>query len=218
MQVLKGKFICIRKFTSVKRLTLSKYLWYLDVSDPVSVPLPSFLLLTSFFVLNSFERMEEHETQPSEKKFKKGSAVKFWHPMFHRDSTQEKLMNITQEKACRPVIDCKELMFQLGSEDVVTSMISRFQDYLPTSMNEVNSAFKKKNSVDLKHCIHSLKGAAGSIRAVKMNDILQQLHVMCRDNSIDWPNNAPELKTMTDLIQQLNECSTAILNYKYQND
>ena len=59
LQVLKGKFICIRKFTSVKRLTLSKYLWYLDVSDPVSVPLPSFLLLTSFFVLGRAGAMVE---------------------------------------------------------------------------------------------------------------------------------------------------------------
>ena len=40
--------------------------------------------------------MGEHETQPSRKRFKKGSAVKYRHPMFHRDSTPETLMKITR--------------------------------------------------------------------------------------------------------------------------
>jgi hypothetical protein len=44
----------------------------------------------------SFERMGEHETQPSRKRFKKGSAVKYRHPMFYQDSTQESLMNIVR--------------------------------------------------------------------------------------------------------------------------
>jgi hypothetical protein len=40
--------------------------------------------------------MGEHETRPTRKRFKKGAAIKYQHPMFHRDSTQECLMNIVR--------------------------------------------------------------------------------------------------------------------------
>jgi len=46
--------------------------------------------------MNSFERMGKHETRPKRKRFKKGSSMKYSHPMFHRDSTQESLMNIVR--------------------------------------------------------------------------------------------------------------------------
>jgi hypothetical protein len=46
--------------------------------------------------LNSFERMGKHETRPKRKRFKKGSSMKYSHPMFRRDSTQESLMNIVR--------------------------------------------------------------------------------------------------------------------------
>ena len=52
-----------------------------------------FLLL---YLFNSFERMGEHETTPTRKRFKKGAAIKYQHPMFHRDSTQECLMKIVR--------------------------------------------------------------------------------------------------------------------------
>ena len=40
--------------------------------------------------------MGEHETVPTRKRFKKGAAIKYNHPMFCRDSTQECLMNIVR--------------------------------------------------------------------------------------------------------------------------
>jgi hypothetical protein len=40
--------------------------------------------------------MGKHETRPKRKRFKKGSSMKYSHPMFHRDSTQESLMNIVR--------------------------------------------------------------------------------------------------------------------------
>ena len=40
--------------------------------------------------------MGEHETRPTRKRLKKGSAMKYRHPMFYRDSTQEILMNIVR--------------------------------------------------------------------------------------------------------------------------
>ena len=46
--------------------------------------------------MNSFERMGKHETRPKRKRFKKGSSMKYSHPMFRRDSTQESLMNIVR--------------------------------------------------------------------------------------------------------------------------
>jgi hypothetical protein len=46
--------------------------------------------------LNSFERMGKHETRPKRKRFPKGSSMKYSHPMFRRDSTQESLMNVVR--------------------------------------------------------------------------------------------------------------------------
>jgi hypothetical protein len=40
--------------------------------------------------------MGEHETQPSKKRFKKGSAMKYRHPMFYRNSTQASLTTIVR--------------------------------------------------------------------------------------------------------------------------
>ena len=40
--------------------------------------------------------MGKHETRPKRKRFKKGSSMKYSHPMFRRDSTQESLMNIVR--------------------------------------------------------------------------------------------------------------------------
>ena len=40
--------------------------------------------------------MGEHETQPSKKRFKKGSAMKYRHPLFYRNSTKENLMTIVR--------------------------------------------------------------------------------------------------------------------------
>jgi hypothetical protein len=40
--------------------------------------------------------MGEHETVPSRKRLNKGSAIKYHHPLFYRDSKQESLMNIVR--------------------------------------------------------------------------------------------------------------------------
>jgi hypothetical protein len=40
--------------------------------------------------------MGKHETRPTRKRFKKGSSMKYSHPMFRRDSTQESLMNVVR--------------------------------------------------------------------------------------------------------------------------
>ena len=40
--------------------------------------------------------MGKHETRPKRKRFPKGSSMKYSHPMFRRDSTQESLMNVVR--------------------------------------------------------------------------------------------------------------------------
>ena len=78
---------CRTPFLSSTALTdlFLHFLLILPISFPIFV-----------FLFNSFKRMGEHETVPSRKRFNKGSAIKYQHPMFYRDSTQDSLMNIVR--------------------------------------------------------------------------------------------------------------------------
>ena len=76
--------------------------------------------------------MGEHETQPTGKRLKKRAAIKFSHPMFHRDSTQEKLMNITQ-RPTPPPTPGQELKGKIQNNTQPTSLKLPSTMAVPTS-------------------------------------------------------------------------------------
>ena len=170
------------------------------------------------YLFNSFERMGEHETRPTRKRLKKGSAMKYRHPMFYRDSTQEILMNIvrrttpTQQRKIL-VKELKKIRKEASQNTLQYTRLQQvyqaLQDEITVRQNaaeakakaqaeeKANAEYEQEQEQQRKKARLLVTPAVTSPIVSVSNDAL-----LDRDDSLDWDTTLKMLDTTSDEIFQ----------------
>lgn len=87
-----------------------------------------------------------------------------------------------QEGSGRRVFDRKGLLEQcLGNEDLLRRMALKFLETVPALIREIEHAVARSDSLALRRCAHTLKGASGSMCVQRMFDESWQLELLGKD-------------------------------------
>ncbi len=66
-------------------------------------------------------------------------------------------------------------------EDVVGVLLTRAEETLETGLSDIKEALESRDSVKIREVAHSLKGASGSLYALKFSDMAAQIEKKCEE-------------------------------------
>lgn len=150
--------------------------------------------------------MGKHETRPTRKRFKKGSSMKYRHPMFHRASTQESLMHVvrrttpTQQRRAL-VKELKNVRKEASQNTLVYTRLQHVYQALQDEIADRQTAARDKAQTEAKAMDEDEQEQEQQRKKARIvsasNDAL-----LNRVDSIDWDETMKMLDATSNEILQ----------------
>lgn len=150
--------------------------------------------------------MGKHETRPTRKRFKKGSSMKYRHPMFHRESTQESLMHVvrrttpTQQRRAL-VKELKKVRKEASQNTLVYTRLQHVYQALQDEIADRQTAARDKAQTEAKAMDEDEQEQEQQRKKARIvsasNDAL-----LNRVDSIDWDETMKMLDATSNEILQ----------------